>query len=86
MPSCRKAWLALPLTCIASALAWADAPAATTPRQTLADTVLRDRQRPYDAAGRKRVHACGVEWGRLKAQGATGPLTWRLFAADCLNR
>jgi hypothetical protein len=35
-------------------------------------------------ASRERMHACGVEWQKMKQSGAAADKTWRDFATVCL--
>jgi len=52
------------------------APAAEAPRQT----------RSLPPASRARMHACGLEWQKMKAAGSAADKTWYEFAAVCLVR
>lgn len=37
-------------------------------------------------ASRQRMHACAVDWQKIKQEGQTGGTSWREFATKCLTR
>jgi hypothetical protein len=37
-------------------------------------------------ASRERMHACGVEWQKMKQSGVAADKTWRDFATVCLSK
>jgi hypothetical protein len=41
---------------------------------------------PLPAASRQRMHACGLEWQKMKMAGQTIDKSWRDFAQVCLSR
>jgi len=47
-----------------------------------------DKLQPYNLppASRERMHQCGDEWRKLKMDGHSTGLTWRIFAEKCLPR
>lgn len=42
--------------------------------------------RPLPAASRERMHACGLEWQKMKMDGTARDKTWRDFADVCLSK
>jgi hypothetical protein len=41
---------------------------------------------PLPPASRQRIHACGLEWEKMKLAGQTIDKSWRDFAEVCLTR
>jgi hypothetical protein len=42
--------------------------------------------RPLPAASRQQMHACGLEWQKMKMDGTARDKTWRDFADVCLSK
>ncbi|PNG25207.1 hypothetical protein CR492_14625 [Methylocella silvestris] len=42
--------------------------------------------RPLPPAPRERMHACGLEWRKMKMEGAARDKIWRDFAEECLRQ
>jgi hypothetical protein len=55
------------------------------PKETT--TAVQDLQpRVLPQASRARMHACGLEWQKMKQSGATADKTWFDFARICLTK
>jgi hypothetical protein len=65
-------------------------PAATpaSPPGRAAVDVDVDKLQPYNLppASREKMRQCGDEWRKLKMDGHSAGLTWRIFAEKCLPR
>ena len=65
----------------------APVPSALAPAAPPAPTANPVRAfRPLPAAPRQRMHACGLEWQKMKMDGTARDKTWRDFADVCLSR
>ncbi|WP_148213009.1 hypothetical protein [Methylocella silvestris] len=42
--------------------------------------------RPLPPAPRERMHACGLEWQKMKMEGGARDKVWRDFAEECLRQ
>lgn len=70
-----------PPTAPPSAPSLPEPPLATSPP---ASSVV-DAPHPLPPASRERMHACGLEWQKMKASGEATDKTWREFAQICLT-
>ncbi len=59
------------------------APEASAPRDA---TWKAGATGPLPPAPRQRIHACGLEWEKMKMAGQTIDKSWRDFAEICLTR
>ncbi len=66
----------------------APSPAPASPPGRAPVDVDVDKLQPYNLppASRERMHQCGDEWRKLKMDGGSAGLTWRIFAEKCLPR
>ena len=79
---------AKPATPAAPAPQPAPSPAPASPTGRAPVDVDVDRLQPYNLPpeSRERMHQCGDEWRKLKMDGRSAGLTWRIFAEKCLPR
>jgi hypothetical protein len=77
-----------PVTPSAPAPQSAPAETPTSPPARAPVDVDVDKLQPYNLppASRERMHQCGDEWRKLKMDGHSTGLTWRIFAEKCLPR